>query len=198
MVLPLVKLGSLAFRTLSKPIAARLKHNAGIHPKFRGFIIGLAQVNHRFTTNMQRRLYGRATDIHIRPLNEEKAIQAAADLLEPENWFFQNSYFSLTSYAREVAGTAIIYEVQRSARAEARKEEIRKQEIEARKQRIEELASEVQMMKKRISEIERQQDERRALPNSRGSTTATPMQAASAAAAAAAKAKHQQPTAAAA
>lgn len=30
---------------------------------------------------MQRRVYGRATDIHIRPLNEEKAIQAAADLL---------------------------------------------------------------------------------------------------------------------
>jgi hypothetical protein len=30
----------------------------------------------------------------------------------------------------QVAGTAIIYEVQRSARAEARKEEIRKQEIE--------------------------------------------------------------------
>ena len=43
-MLPLVKLGSLAFRTLSKPIAARLKHNAGIHPKFRGFIIGIAQV----------------------------------------------------------------------------------------------------------------------------------------------------------
>lgn len=71
-------------------------------------------------------------------------------------------------------------------------------EWQARKQRIEELASEVQMMKKRISEIERQQDERRALPNSRGSTTATPMHAASAAAAAAAKTKHQQPTAAAA
>ncbi|BAS74382.1 Os01g0753150 [Oryza sativa Japonica Group] len=191
MVLPLVKLGSLAFRTLSKPIAARLKHNAGIHPKFRGFIIGLAQVNHRFTTNMQRRLYGRATDIHIRPLNEEKAIQAAADLLGELFVFSASTLIS-------VAGTAIIYEVQRSARAEARKEEIRKQEIEARKQRIEELASEVQMMKKRISEIERQQDERRALPNSRGSTTATPMQAASAAAAAAAKAKHQQPTAAAA
>ena len=41
----------------------------------------IVQANHRFTTNMQRRLYGRATDIHIRPLNEEKAIQAAADLL---------------------------------------------------------------------------------------------------------------------
>jgi hypothetical protein len=39
------------------------------------------QANHRLATNMQRRLHGRALDIHIRPLNEEKAIQSAADLL---------------------------------------------------------------------------------------------------------------------
>ncbi|KAF8663722.1 hypothetical protein HU200_055044 [Digitaria exilis] len=140
-MLPLVKLGSLAFRTLSKPIAARLKHNAGIYPKFRGFIIGIAQANHRFTTNMQRRLYGRATDIHIRPLNEEKAIQAAADLLG-ELFVFS------------VAGAAIIYEVQRSARSEARKEDVRKQEIEAIKKREEQLAIEVQLMKQRINEME--------------------------------------------
>ncbi|XP_028088885.1 uncharacterized protein LOC114289371 isoform X5 [Camellia sinensis] len=37
--------------------------------------------NHRFMTNMQRRIYGHATDVAIRPLNEEKAVQAAADLL---------------------------------------------------------------------------------------------------------------------
>lgn len=30
---------------------------------------------------MQRRLYGHATNVEIRPLNEEKAVQAAADLL---------------------------------------------------------------------------------------------------------------------
>lgn len=41
----------------------------------------LNQANHRFTTQMQRRIYGRATDVEIRPLNEEKAVQAAADLL---------------------------------------------------------------------------------------------------------------------
>ncbi|XP_015696432.1 OPA3-like protein [Oryza brachyantha] len=168
MVLPLVKLGSLAFRTLSKPIAARLKHNAGIHPKFRGFIIGLAQANHRFTTNMQRRLYGRATDMHIRPLNEEKAIQNAADLLG-ELFVFS------------VAGAAIIYEVQRSARVEARKEEIRRQEIEARKKRIEELANEVQMMKQRVSEIEQRQCERRGGPSFRGFTASAQAQQAAAA-----------------
>ena len=41
----------------------------------------LNQANHRFTTRMQRRIYGHATDVAIRPLDEEKAVQAAADLL---------------------------------------------------------------------------------------------------------------------
>lgn len=39
------------------------------------------QANHRFTTNLQRRIYGHATNVVIRPLNEEKAVQAAADLV---------------------------------------------------------------------------------------------------------------------
>jgi hypothetical protein len=41
----------------------------------------LNQTNHRFSTKVQRRIYGHATDDAIRPLNEEKAVQAAADLL---------------------------------------------------------------------------------------------------------------------
>lgn len=44
MVLPLLKLGTLALKTLSKPIAGRLKKEAGRHPKFRNFIISIAQV----------------------------------------------------------------------------------------------------------------------------------------------------------
>lgn len=81
MVLLLLKLGTLALRTLSKPIAVRLKKEAGLHPKFRNFIISIAQANHRITTTMQRRIYSHATDVGIRPLNEEKAVQAAVDLL---------------------------------------------------------------------------------------------------------------------
>lgn len=41
----------------------------------------MCQANHRFTTTVQRRIYGQATDVAIRPMNEEKAVQAAADLL---------------------------------------------------------------------------------------------------------------------
>lgn len=43
-MLPLLKLGTLALKTLSKPIAARLKQQAGIHPRFRNMIVSVAQV----------------------------------------------------------------------------------------------------------------------------------------------------------
>ncbi|KAK7830173.1 opa3-like protein [Quercus suber] len=130
MVLPLLKLGTLALKTLSKPVANRLKQQAAIHPRFRQLIIDMAQKNHRFTTQMQRRIYGHATDVEIRPLNEEKAVQAA------------------------VAGVAVILEVQRSARSEARKEEVRKQELEKMRQRDEDIAREVELLKHKLEELE--------------------------------------------
>lgn len=40
-----------------------------------------AQAHHRFTTTMQRRILGRSTEIEIRPLDEERAIQSASDIL---------------------------------------------------------------------------------------------------------------------
>ena len=44
MVLPFLKLGTLALKTLSKPVASRLKKQAGLHPRFREFIVNIAQV----------------------------------------------------------------------------------------------------------------------------------------------------------
>lgn len=142
MVLPLLKLGTLALKTLSKPIAARLKKEAGLHPKFRNHIISIAQANHRMTTTMQRRIYGHATDVEIRPLNEEKAVQAAVDLLG-ELFVFS------------VGVGALIFEVQRSSRSEAKKEELRKQEMEGMRQRDEELSKEVELLKQKLEELER-------------------------------------------
>ncbi|KAG6416627.1 hypothetical protein SASPL_124060 [Salvia splendens] len=140
-MLPLLKLGTLALKTLSKPIAARLKQQAGIHPKFRNTIVSIAQANHRITTTMQRRIYGHATDVEIRPLNEEKAVQAAVDLMG-ELFVFS------------VAVAALIFEVQRSARSEAKKEEVRRLEMEGMRQRDEELAQEVELLKQKLAEIE--------------------------------------------
>ncbi|PKA61051.1 hypothetical protein AXF42_Ash005947 [Apostasia shenzhenica] len=142
MVLPFVKLGILALRTLSKPIASRLKLQASVHPRFRGLIVNLAQVNHRFSTTLQRHIYGHSTDVEIRPLNEEKAIQAATDLIG-ELFVFS------------VAGGAIIFEVQRSSRSEAKKEELRRQELETLKKKEEDIAREVEILKQKLSEMEK-------------------------------------------
>lgn len=141
MVLPLFKLGTLALRTLSKPIAGRLKTQAGLHPRFRQSIINIAQANHRLTTTMQRRIYGHATDVEIRPLNEEKAVQAAVDLIG-EIFVFS------------VAGAALIFEVQRNSRSEAKKEAIRKQELEELRQRDNELAKEVELLRHKLQDFE--------------------------------------------
>ncbi|KAH7686067.1 Optic atrophy 3-like protein [Dioscorea alata] len=141
MVLPLVKLGTLAVKTLSKPIANRLKKEAGNYPKFRLFIINIAQINHQFSTTLQRRLYSHATNVKIRPLDEEKAVQAAADLLGDVFVFL-------------VAGGVLIFEVQRSARSESRKEEARKQELQALKDKEADLAREVEDLKQKIIEVE--------------------------------------------
>lgn len=54
------------------------------------------QENHRITTKMQRRIYGHATDVEIRPLNEERAVQAAVDLIG-ELFVFTVIFISLNS-----------------------------------------------------------------------------------------------------
>lgn len=146
MVLPLFKLGALALKTACKPIASRLKKEASVHPRFRQFIVNFAQANHRFTTQIQRRIYGHRTDVEIRPLNEEKAVQAAADLI--------GEVFVFT-----VAGAAVIYEVQRSAKSEARKEEARRQEMEEMRKRDEDLARELEALKHKLEVLEQQTKE---------------------------------------
>lgn len=44
MILPFAKLGTLVLRTLSKPLANRLKQQAAHHARFREIIINFAQV----------------------------------------------------------------------------------------------------------------------------------------------------------
>lgn len=54
----------------------------GVHDytfQFHGYTIW-NQANHRFTTTVQRRLYGHATNALIRPLDEGRAVQLASEL----------------------------------------------------------------------------------------------------------------------
>ncbi|KAH6795669.1 hypothetical protein C2S51_036655 [Perilla frutescens var. frutescens] len=154
MVLPVIKLGSLFVRTMSKPFATRLKQAAAYHPKFRGLIINLAQGYHRLTTMMQRHTLGRSSGLEIRPLNEERAVEAATDLMR------ELFVFSVST----VSGLAILFEVQRNTRAEAKKEELRKQQLEVMKQRNEALAAEMTLLRQRMEQLEMAAKQRRNTP----------------------------------
>lgn len=73
MSVPLIKLGYLIIRTLSKPISKLAQDQAKNHPYFRSICIRMSEAYHR----MEVRLRSRVGDskMEIRPLNEDKAIQ---------------------------------------------------------------------------------------------------------------------------
>ncbi|KAL6196579.1 hypothetical protein ACLB2K_032193 [Fragaria x ananassa] len=143
-MLPFMKLGTLAIRTVSKPIAARLKTHAAVHPRFRAAIIWMAQTKYRWATQLQRRVqYGRAVNVAIRALDEAKAIAAATDFLGELVIF-------------TVAGLGIMYEVNRSYKSEAKKEAKRKEELEALKLKDENLQKEVESLRLKLLEMEKQ------------------------------------------
>lgn len=140
-MLPAVKLGVLALKTVSKPLANAVKRRATSHPKFREFIIGLAQRYHKINVQLQRRLYGHATNVDIKPLNEAAAVATAADLVGEVVIF-------------GIAGGLVVLEVSRGAVSEARKEEARRQNLEALRAKDEELREELQRVTKRVEELE--------------------------------------------
>lgn len=79
MSIPLVKLGYLVVRTLSKPIAKIVQQQAANHPSFRAACTRLSQSYHRMEVRLKSRVNGkqgqRNTVEDIKPLSEEKAIQ---------------------------------------------------------------------------------------------------------------------------
>ncbi|GKA92909.1 OPA3-like protein [Tanacetum coccineum] len=129
----------LSFMLALKNLSHFVEEENG-HPTLR-CLTSFLLANHRLTTNIQRRIYGHATDVEIRPLNEEKAVQAAGDLIS-ELFVFS------------VAGVALVFEWQRNSRSEAKKEEARRQEFEVMRQRDEDLAKEVESLKQKLQELE--------------------------------------------
>lgn len=142
MVIPFLKLGALAVKTLSKPLAAAVKRRAKSHPRFREIIINIAQTNHKLNVRIQRRLYGYSTTVAIQPLIEEKAVEAAADLVGEVVVF-------------TVAGAVVVGEYARSTMSEPRKEENRRLEREALRQKDSELEQELEALKDRLDALEK-------------------------------------------
>lgn len=66
-------------QTVSKPLATFIKAQAQNHPKFRSLCIRFAQFTHRHEQMLNVRLIGHQI-VSIKPLTEERAIQAGTEL----------------------------------------------------------------------------------------------------------------------
>ena len=136
---PVAKLGALLVKTLAKPVAGAIKARAKDHPAFRGACIAMAQTYHRLEIQMRRRLYGQvAVDAYIAPLNEQVAVDTAADFLG------EGVVFS-------VAVGVLAFEYGRQSLKEAAKEARQAEEIRVLQERQLDIAERLQRLENRWS-----------------------------------------------
>ncbi|BGP22619.1 optic atrophy 3-like family protein [Rhodotorula toruloides] len=117
-----LKIGSLLLRTLSKPIANKIKQQAKDHDGFKSRTIQMAQFLHRAEMNLRVKLLGESPR-HVRPLSESKAIDTGANFLS-ETFLFS------------VAAMIIFGETWRSKRAEGKRRDAVQDALEQNKSDI--------------------------------------------------------------
>ncbi|KAK4333009.1 optic atrophy 3-like family protein [Rhodotorula toruloides] len=126
-----LKIGSLLLRTLSKPIANKIKQQAKDHDGFKSRTIQMAQFLHRAderclpSSQLRVKLLGESPR-HVRPLSESKAIDTGANFLS-ETFLFS------------VAAIIIFGETWRSKRAEGKRRDAIQDALEQNKADIERL-----------------------------------------------------------
>ncbi|XP_064622751.1 optic atrophy 3 protein homolog [Lineus longissimus] len=81
-VFPLIKLGSLVFRQISKPFAKWLQRRAKDNKFFREyFCMKPAQTYHWLDTTLRMRILGLGSAKDVKPLSEEMATELGAEML---------------------------------------------------------------------------------------------------------------------
>ncbi|GAA6025327.1 hypothetical protein JCM11491_000391 [Sporobolomyces phaffii] len=124
-----LKIASLFLRTLSKPIATKIKQRAKDHDGFKTRTIAMAQFLHRAEMNLRVSLLGESPK-HIRPLSESRAIESGANFLS-EGFLFA------------VAATIILGETYRSRASESKRRDAVRDQLDEHAARLAELGAAV-------------------------------------------------------
>ncbi|GAA5891557.1 hypothetical protein JCM5296_004257 [Sporobolomyces johnsonii] len=136
-----LKVGSLLLRTLSKPIANKIKSRAKEHDGFKSRTIAMAQFMHRAEMNLRVRLLGESPK-HVRPLSESRAIETGANFIS-EGFLFA------------VAASIIIGETYRGKRAEGKRRDAINDTLEAHEAQIKALQDRILDERERRADAER-------------------------------------------
>ncbi|KAK0059833.1 putative OPA3-like protein CG13603 [Biomphalaria glabrata] len=140
---PLIKLGYLAIRQISKPIANAIKRRAKTHPFFRKYIcMPPAQFYHWCEVNIQLRLMGLGKTKNFQRMPDKDAIELGGEMLGEFIVF-------------GMACLVVVAEYTRGARKEAAKEESLRQEKETINLKLEQLFSITEVQENQIRELQR-------------------------------------------
>ncbi|GAA6060128.1 hypothetical protein JCM10212_001425 [Sporobolomyces blumeae] len=140
-----LKIGSLLLRTLSKPIATKIKQRAKDHEGFKSRTIAMAQFLHRAEMNLRVSLLGESPK-HIRPLSESRAIESGANFLS-EGFLFA------------VAATIIIGETYRGRVSEGKRRDAVRDSLQTHEDEIEELRERLKGLERECVDEKSRNDE---------------------------------------
>ncbi len=142
--LPLLKIGAVLFKEISKPIAAYIKREAVQHPLLRQVAMTLGR-NYETGTQRIEKIFSGNKLIQIKPVSDTHALTVGADLVAQG--------FLLTT-----AIGLVILEYWRNARIKAQEDLVKscqKMERQAlKKQKLQDMENEIQSAYQRISTLE--------------------------------------------
>ncbi|XP_074662184.1 putative OPA3-like protein CG13603 [Tubulanus polymorphus] len=140
---PVIKLGTLVIKQISKPLAAMLKRRAKQSPLFGRYVCKPpAQFYHWMDTKLKMRLMGLGNIKEVKPLNEELAIELGADLLGEVIIF-------------SVAVGTLYFEYWRQNKNAQEKEDIQNNSLVELNHKITELAMQLERQDAQIRELTR-------------------------------------------
>lgn len=147
MSIPLVKLGYLIVRTLSKPISKIVQKQAVDHPSFRKACIHFSESYHRMEVKLRSRLHDKKNTQdsplveEIKPLSDEKAIQFGASFI---------GEFVIFS----IAGIVLLLDSFRSSQLEKKRRAERDEKIANLITSVENLNASMFILEKKILQLE--------------------------------------------
>ncbi|KAG2768709.1 hypothetical protein Pcac1_g20157 [Phytophthora cactorum] len=142
-MLPMIKLGGLVARTLTKPLARVVKSRSKVHPLL-NFVCGqLGQQQHRLSMKLHMGFRG-ISNYTIKPLPADQAVEQGADLVGELLIFSVALGVASLEYSRSAASARV---------KEAKQKELQLQEEREMEARFEYLEGQVVWLEDRLVEL---------------------------------------------
>ncbi|KAG6615471.1 putative coiled-coil protein [Phytophthora cinnamomi] len=142
-MLPMIKLGGLVARTLTKPLARVVKSRSKVHPLLNAVCGRLGQQQHRLSMQLHMGFRG-ISNYTIKPLPADQAVEQGADLVGELLIFSVALGVASLEYSRSAASARV---------KEAKQRELQLQEEREVEARFEYLESQVVWLEDRVAQL---------------------------------------------